>query len=202
VQLCRKRSEGLLRNFTYSTLWHKCESPITVLKILYTLAGGTLNGEALCFRLSSLYVNPALIGTRWSSAQCGVSIGNRHHQLTVICCKVKNYVLKFFPLRSRLLENLLKVSLKTIFCCIFIGEEEILLSFHVLCSYFMWCPVIPYKDQTVRKVHMLQKNKINKLKKTHTHKMTRVSCLQNASHYLVYVALCGEMYKPWHGTKN
>lgn len=32
--------------------------------------------------------------------------------------------------------------------------------------------------------------------------MTRVSCLQNASHYLVYVALCGEMYKPWHGTKN
>ena len=35
----RKFTEGLLRK--YSTLWrHKCESPITVLKILYTLAGG------------------------------------------------------------------------------------------------------------------------------------------------------------------
>ena len=40
----RKITEGLFRN--YSTLWqHECESPITVLKILYTLAGAPLNVE-------------------------------------------------------------------------------------------------------------------------------------------------------------
>ena len=38
----------------------KCESPITVLKILYTLVGGPLNAEVLGFRLSSLWVNTAL----------------------------------------------------------------------------------------------------------------------------------------------
>ena len=49
----RKIAEGLIRK--YSTLWqHKCESQITVLKILYTLAGGPLNFEALDFSLSSL----------------------------------------------------------------------------------------------------------------------------------------------------
>ena len=49
----RKITEELLRK--YSTLGqHKCESPITVLKSLYTLAGGPLNFEALGFGLSSL----------------------------------------------------------------------------------------------------------------------------------------------------
>ena len=49
----RKITEGLLRK--YSMLWqHKCESPITVLKIFYTLAGSPLNCEALGFSLSSL----------------------------------------------------------------------------------------------------------------------------------------------------
>ena len=33
---------------------HKCESPITVLKIIYTLAGAPLNFEALGFSLSTL----------------------------------------------------------------------------------------------------------------------------------------------------
>ena len=55
----RKITEWLLRKD--STLWqHKCESPITVLKISYTLAGVPLNSEALGFSLSSLLVNPAL----------------------------------------------------------------------------------------------------------------------------------------------
>ena len=49
----RNITEGLFRK--YSTLGqHKCESPITVLKILYTLAGGLLNIEALGFSLSNL----------------------------------------------------------------------------------------------------------------------------------------------------
>jgi hypothetical protein len=49
----RKIIEGLFRK--HITLWqHKCESPITVLKILYTLAGGSLNVEAIGFSLSSL----------------------------------------------------------------------------------------------------------------------------------------------------
>jgi len=42
----RKITEGLLRK--YSSLWqHKCERPRTVLKILYTLAGGPLNFDTL-----------------------------------------------------------------------------------------------------------------------------------------------------------
>ena len=41
----RKITEGLFRK--YSTLWqHKCESPITVLKIWYSFAGGPLNFES------------------------------------------------------------------------------------------------------------------------------------------------------------
>ena len=56
----RKRTEWLFRK--YSMLWqHKCESPIIVVKILYTLAGGPLNCEALGFNLSSLKVNSALV---------------------------------------------------------------------------------------------------------------------------------------------
>jgi hypothetical protein len=50
----RKITEGLFRK--YSTLWqHKCESPITVLKILYTLARGPLNLEALGFKAYRVY---------------------------------------------------------------------------------------------------------------------------------------------------
>jgi hypothetical protein len=40
---------------------HKCESPITALKILYTLIRGPLNFEAIAFSLSNLYVNLALV---------------------------------------------------------------------------------------------------------------------------------------------
>ena len=41
-----------LRRVFIPTLWqHKCESPITVLKILYNLAGSSLNFEALGFSL-------------------------------------------------------------------------------------------------------------------------------------------------------
>ena len=48
----REITEGLFRE--YSTLWqHKYESPITVLKIVYILAGGPLNFEALGFSLYS-----------------------------------------------------------------------------------------------------------------------------------------------------
>ena len=48
-----KITEAMFRK--YSTLWqYKCESSITVLKIIYTLAGGLLNFEALGFSLSSL----------------------------------------------------------------------------------------------------------------------------------------------------
>ena len=44
----RKITEGLFRKYT--TLWqHEWKSPITVLKILYTLAGDPLNFEALGF---------------------------------------------------------------------------------------------------------------------------------------------------------
>ena len=49
----KKITDGLLRK--YSTLWqHKCESSISVSKILYTLAGGPLIVEPLGFSLSSL----------------------------------------------------------------------------------------------------------------------------------------------------
>jgi len=55
----RKITEELFRK--YNTLrQHKCENPIIVLKILYTLAEGSLNVEALGFSLLSLKVNPAL----------------------------------------------------------------------------------------------------------------------------------------------
>ena len=48
-----KMNEGLFRK--YSTLWqHKYESPIAVIKNLYTFAGGPLIFEALGFSLSSL----------------------------------------------------------------------------------------------------------------------------------------------------
>ena len=48
----RKIAEGLFRK--YSKVWqHKCESPIIVLKILYTLVGGPLNVKAIGFSLSS-----------------------------------------------------------------------------------------------------------------------------------------------------
>jgi hypothetical protein len=57
-----KITEGLFRK--YSTLWqHKCESPIRVLKLVYTLAGGPLNCEAQGFSLSS---RPFLITLRYS----------------------------------------------------------------------------------------------------------------------------------------
>ena len=49
----RKITEELFRKYSM-LLQHKCESPITVLIILYTLAGGPLNFEALGFSLSSL----------------------------------------------------------------------------------------------------------------------------------------------------
>jgi hypothetical protein len=49
----RKITEGLFKK--YSTLWqHKCESSVTVLKILNILDGGLLNFEALGFSLSNL----------------------------------------------------------------------------------------------------------------------------------------------------
>ena len=48
-----KFTEGLFRK--YSTLrQHKSESPITVLRILYTLVGGALYFDALGFNLSSI----------------------------------------------------------------------------------------------------------------------------------------------------
>ena len=57
----RKITEGLFRK--YSTLGqNKCESPITMLKTLYTLTGGPLNFEALGFSLSSLQRNLELRG--------------------------------------------------------------------------------------------------------------------------------------------
>jgi hypothetical protein len=49
----RKITEGLFRKYI-RLRQHKCESPITVLKILYTLVGGPLKLEALGFSLSSL----------------------------------------------------------------------------------------------------------------------------------------------------
>ena len=58
----RKITEGL--HGKYSTLWqHKCESPITVLRILCTMAGGPLRFEPLGFCLSSLSINPTLAMT-------------------------------------------------------------------------------------------------------------------------------------------
>jgi hypothetical protein len=49
----RKIIEGLFRKYS-TLLQHKCESSITVLKILYTFTGGPLNFEAIGFSLSSL----------------------------------------------------------------------------------------------------------------------------------------------------
>jgi hypothetical protein len=48
-----KITEGLFRKYIMLSQ-HKCESSITVLIILYTLARGPLNFEALGFSLSSL----------------------------------------------------------------------------------------------------------------------------------------------------
>ena len=49
----RKITKGLFRKYS-TLLQHKFESPITVLKILYSLAGGPHNFEALGFSLSNL----------------------------------------------------------------------------------------------------------------------------------------------------
>ena len=81
-------TEGFLRK--YSTIWqHKCESPITMLKILLYLAEGPLNFEAIGFRLSSSYVNPALLGV-------------------TDCCFAPNELFQLYHSENRLLKVVLK----------------------------------------------------------------------------------------------
>jgi hypothetical protein len=48
----REITEGLFRE--YSALWHEYKSPMTVSKVLYTMAGVILNFETLGFSLSWL----------------------------------------------------------------------------------------------------------------------------------------------------
>ena len=59
MKCAMKITDGLFRSTVrYDSI--KCESPITVLKILDTLVGGPLHCEALGSSLSGLQVNQAL----------------------------------------------------------------------------------------------------------------------------------------------
>ena len=65
-----KDDEGCLK---FCNIWNGVqlckENYWSVLKkVLHTWVGGPLNFEALCFSLSSLYVNPALVGHHYTQA--------------------------------------------------------------------------------------------------------------------------------------